>query len=148
VVKTPKFTPEQIQEMRDLRLNQKKKASEIAVVFKKKYQLDVAPWEVSYHCKPAEQGEKSVKKDRATKAQKKTQKGKKPETLEHAKSPADLHQLVDMLVKECEAYTAFQFKRARREIIKHIAQTRQKRIEAGEEVAPIKQEDEDDEPGD
>lgn len=45
------FSPEQIQEMRDMRLNEKKAPKEIIQAFKDKYQLTLFPWQVSYYCK-------------------------------------------------------------------------------------------------
>lgn len=50
---------------------------------------------------------------------------------------ADLHRLIDMLVAECEAYRVHAFQRARMEIIRHVAETRKKRIAAGEKLPPI-----------
>jgi len=44
------LTNEQIQEMRDLRLNQKKQPKEIIELFKAKG-IQLKGWEVTYHCR-------------------------------------------------------------------------------------------------
>ena len=50
---------------------------------------------------------------------------------------ANLHAALDMLIAECQAYVQTMFKRARMEIIRHVAETRKKRIAAGEKLPPI-----------
>ncbi len=55
-----KFAEEQIQEMRDMRLNQKKTNQEIIQAFKEKYQLDINSQDLWYHCRVV--GEKRVVK--------------------------------------------------------------------------------------
>lgn len=49
----------------------------------------------------------------------------------------NLHAALDMLIAECQAYVQTMFKRARMEIIRHVAETRKKRIAAGEKLPPI-----------
>jgi len=125
------LTPEQIQEIRDLRLNQKKQPKEIIELFKAK-RVEVKGWEVSYHCRPP-----------AGRAVKKTVKVQKPagggEPIQG--NPDKIKDLVDQLRAELDAYAGYVIRKIRIELIKAVAAARQKRIEAGEDVEAIKGEE-------
>lgn len=121
------LTPEQIQDMRDMRLNQKKTPKEIIAVFKEK-RVEVKGWQVSYHCRPA----KGARPNKAVHDKKK--KGKKEEKA----APQDeIKSLVDDLFAELEAYSAFTIRKIRLELLKRRGEVRQMRIDAGEPVQPL-----------
>lgn len=118
-----KYSPEQIQQMRDWRLNEKKSPKEIIQLFKEKFQLDLQGWEVSYYCKPAEPKKRKSKVGGGT-----------PEKETLPGNQNEIKSLVDKLFAELEAYNAFVIKKIRVELVRRIGEARQKRIDAGEEV--------------
>jgi len=125
------LTPEQIQEIRDLRLNGKKQPKEIIAFFKEKG-VEVKGWEVSYHCRPV--GKATGKKAPA----RKPAVGGAPIVQG---DPDKIKALVDQLRAELDAYAGYVIRKIRVELIKAVAAARQKRIEAGEDLEAIREEE-------
>lgn len=129
-----KFTDEQLKEMRRLKTEEHLAAPAIAKRMNEKFSgLAIKVWQIYACLAPTKKAGKP--------AQKKTSKrggARATRKADGAVAPdggADrLHELVNVLVAECAAYTEFQFRRARAEIIRHVALTRKKRIAAGENI--------------
>lgn len=123
-----KYSGDVISQIRKLRMEEKLPVAEVVERMK---DSNVTAAAVYHFC--------AVNKRAQSVQPKKAKSTKKAAPKIKAAAPAvetadTLHGLVDQLVEECAAYTAFAFARARREIVKHIAETRAKRVELGEEV--------------
>lgn len=122
-----KISDEQVAEMRRLKTDEHLAAPAIAE------RMKVKVWQVYAACAPAKKTRKPAEKKPGKRGGARS--ARKAAPVVASDGGADrLHELVNVLVAECAAYTEFCFKRARAEIIKHVALTRKKRIAAGENI--------------
>lgn len=131
-----KCTDEQIEEMRDMKLNQGKTYAEIALYFAQKYNIALNDTNIAYYCKPVDLHERDKSKKTYPQKKRKYTKKSKP-VVGGGTSKDEIKQLIDDLFAECEAYNQYVIKKIRMELIRRRAEVRQKRIEVGENVEAI-----------
>lgn len=128
-----KMTKETIDEIKRLHFRENMTVNEIAEKLKDR---GANPPNVAYYCKQEKKGREKPRK--VAKAAKPAKQKAAPRMVAGGDdSAAKLHALIDLLVEEVNAYVRQQFLRARKQIVLHVAETRKKRIAAGEKLPPI-----------